>query len=96
MATGVKIKKRINRRRFSNLNEVSVGGKRISLNILREELKKVQKSSASFGGGKKRLDLGAETGDDVPDEVVEEEIGIETSSTEAGEHFNLNKDSDGQ
>ena len=72
----------------------------------REELKKIQKSSASFGGGKKRLDLGAETGNGVPDEVVEEIIGIESSSTgagehfistKAGEHFNLNNtDSDGQ
>ena len=72
----------------------------------REELKKIQKSNASFGGGKKRLDLGAETGNGVPDEVVEEIIGIESSSTgagehfistKAGEHFNLNNtDSDGQ
>jgi len=63
--------------------------------LSREELKKIQSSSASFGGGKKRLDAGAGTGDGVPAEVEEEESSMNISSTEADKHFiSNNVDSD--
>ena len=47
-------------------------------------MKKIQSSSVSCGGGKKRLDAGAGTGDGVPAEVEEEETG------DFSEHFNSN------
>ena len=47
----------------------------------REELRKIQSSSAS---GKKRIDAG------VGDGVEEEEIGMDFSSLEAEESLNLN------
>ena len=63
--------------------------------LCREKLKKIQSSSVSFGGGKKRLDAGAETGDGVPAEVEEEESSMDISSTEADKHFiSNNVDSD--
>jgi len=63
--------------------------------LSREELKKIQSSSVSFGGGKKRLDAGAGTGDGVPAEVEEEESSMNISSTEADKHFiSNNVDSD--
>ena len=44
-------------------------------------MKKIRSSSASCVGGKKRIDAGAGTGDDVPAEV-QEESSMDIGSTE--------------
>ena len=63
----------------------------------REELKKIQSSSASFGDRKKRLDAGAGTEDGTPVDSEDESSMDIISSTEADEPFNSNnKDGDGQ
>ena len=64
--------------------------------IFREEVRKIESSSASCdGGGKKRIDAGAGTGDSAPEtgngapaKLQEGKYNMDISSAEAEEHFN--------
>jgi len=64
--------------------------------LSREEVRKIQSSSASCdGGGKKRIDAGAGTGDSAPEtgngapaKLQEGKYNMDISSAEAEEHFN--------
>ena len=66
--------------------------------VWREELKKIQSSSASLDVRKRRLDAGAGTEDGTPVDSEDESSMDIISSTEAGdEHFNSNnRDGDDQ